>query len=484
MVNPNGTNLSTIAVDLYAHCGRSHFYAPVDQGVNLQVCSPIGLIKQVPVQVRLKAEGGGSLRAGNQQGFRFPKALDYANEIWLVGAVSSVRYNGPQGSYARFRKNWAVYAFKRATVSVQDLPLVEIDNTCQMFYIHNYIGHHQRENVDLLMGNSGEFLTKVAGTGPADCSDPAHEGPIFGSTRQFAMPIGIFSTMLGSAGARLVTGSMLFSEVLIEIELNPIHHIFEVINTECMETETVAGSCKGSVSQITTCSGDCPEFTNMAVYAHGAVGTPEEKKSLAKRVYAMPIKTFSMGSATECLACDTSSIQLRLSLATTALHIGVFNVTESQFSDVAQTMLGGYGVSPVETAVLNYDSSDRAEIDVLLSKMAQVGFSTTPGDPSSYELVIPLSFDMSSACFTQATEFARIANAFVDITLSHEARLAQEGKDQFGAPIANAKCAGTETGTGDNGTTFEGVKQKFAVKMCAAVWLPVSYSSGSVSLTI
>jgi hypothetical protein len=476
MVNPNGTNLSTIAVDLYAHCGRSNFYAPVDQGVNLQVCSPIGLIKQVPVQVRLKAEGGGSLRAGNQQGFRFPKALDYANEIWLVGAVSPVKYTGPTGSYARFRKNWAVYAFKRATVSVQDLPLVEIDNTCQMFYIHNYIGHHQRENVDLLMGNSGEFLTKVPGE--QSCAQIAAgetNGPIFGSTRQFAMPIGIFSTMLGSAGARLVTGSMLFSEVLIEIELNPIHHIFEVINSECMEN--VAGTCQGSVSQILTCSNDCPEFTNMAVYAHGAVGTPEEKKSLAKRVYAMPIKTFSMGSATECLACDTSSIQLRLSLATTALHIGVFNVTESQFSDVAQTMLGGYGVSPVETAVLNYDSSDRAEIDVLLSKMAQVGFSTTPGDPSSYELVIPLSFDMSSACFTQATEFARIANAFVDITLSHEARLAQEGKDQFGKEIAAAKCDAA-------GETVVGTKQKFAVKMCAAVWLPVSYSSGSVSLTI
>lgn len=475
MPNPSGSNLSTIAVDLYAHCGRSNFYAPVNEGVNLQICSPIGLIKQVPVQVRLKAEGGGSLRAGNQQGFRFPKALDYANEVWLVGAVSPVRYDGPIGSYARFRKNWAVYAFKRATVSVQDLPLVEIDNTCQMFYIHNYIGHHQRENVDLLMGNSGEFLTKVAGV--KDCNGNGGDGPIFGSTRQFAMPIGIFSTMLGSAGARLVTGSMLFSEVLIEIELNPIHHIFEVINSECMQN--VTGTCSGSVSDIVTCSGECPEFTNMAVYAHGAVGTPEEKKSLAKRVYAMPIKTFSMGSSTECLACDTSSIQLRLSLATTALHIGVFNVTESQFSDVAQTMLGGYGVSPIETAVLNYDSSDRAEVDVLLSKMAQVGFSTTPGDPSSYELVIPLSFDMSSACFTQATEFARIANAFVDITLSHEARLAQEGKDQFGAPIANSKCA--TAGTTQDG---EGVKQKFAVKMAAAVWLPVSYSSGSVSLTI
>lgn len=475
MVNPAGTNLSTIAVDLYAHCGRSHTYAPVGEGVNLQICSPIGLIKQVPVQVRLKAEGGGSLRAGNQQGFRFPKALDYANEVWLVGAVSPVRYDGPVGSWARFRKNWAVYAFKRATVSVQDLPLVEIDNTCQMFYIHNYIGHHQRENVDLLMGNSAEFLTKVQGV--KNCDGTGGDGPIFGSTRQFAMPIGIFSTMLGSAGARLVTGSMLFSEVLIEIELNPIHHIFEVTNSECMEN--VQGTCQGSVSDIVTCSGDCPEFTNMAVYAHGAVGTPEEKKSLAKRVYAMPIKTFSMGSSTECLACDTASIQLRLSLATTALHIGVFNVTESQFSDVAQTMLGGYGVSPVETAVLNYDSSDRAEVDVLLSKMAQVGFSTTPGDPSSYELVIPLSFDMSSACFTQATEFARIANAFVDITLSHEARLAQEGQDQFGAPIANAKCdASGATPVG------KGVHQKFAVKMCAAVWLPVSYSSGSVSLTI
>jgi hypothetical protein len=344
-----------------------------------------------------------------------------------------------------------------------------------MFYIHNYIGHHQRENVDLLMGNSGEFLTKVPGV--KACDGTGDDGPIFGSTRQFAMPIGIYSTMLGSAGARLVTGSMLFSEVLIEIELNPIHHIFEVINTECMEN--VDGTCQGSVSDIVTCSGECPEFTNMAVYAHGAVGTPEEKKSLAKRVYAMPIKTFSMGSATECLACDTSSIQLRLSLATTALHIGVFNVTESQFSDVAQTMLGGYGVSTVETAVLNYDSSDRAEIDVLLSKMAQVGFSTTPGDPSSYELVIPLSFDMSSACFTQATEFARIANAFVDITLSHEGRLAQEGKDQFGNEIANSKCAAA----GKTPDGF-GTKQKFAVKMCAAVWLPVSYSAGSVSLTI
>lgn len=480
MVNPNGTNLSTIAVDLFSYCSRSNFYAPVDQGVNLQICSPIGLIKQVPVQVRLKAEGGGSLRAGNQQGFRFPKALDYANEIWMVGAVSPVKYTGPVGTYARFRKNWLVHAFRRATIYVQDLPLVEIDNTIQIFYIHNYIGHHQRQNVDLLMGNSGEFLTKVAGT--ATCAQAGlstFAGPIFGSTRQVGMPLGVFSSMLGSAGARLVTGSMLFSEVLVEIELNPIHHIFEVINAECLEVTGDDATCAGSVSQIFSCDGSCPEFTNMAVYAHGAVGTPEEKKSLAKRVYAMPIKTFSMSSSTECMSCDVSSIQLRLSLATTALHIGVFNTTETQFSDVTQTILGGGGVSTVETATLNYDSSDRAEVDTLLSKMAQVGFSTTPGDVDSYELVIPLSFDMSSACFTHATEFARIANAFVDITLTHEARLAQEGKDQFGNPIASASC--TVSGSTPVG---EGVRQKFAVKTAAAVWLPVSYSAGSVSLTI
>lgn len=481
MVNPNGTNLSTIAVDLYAHCGRNQFYAPVNEGVNLQICSPIGLIKQVPVQVRLKAEGGGSLRAGNWQGFRFPKALDYANEIWLVGAVTPVKYTGPQGSYARFRKNWFLYAFRRATLSVQDLPLIEIDNTTQMFYIHDYIGQHQRENINLLMGNSGEFLTKVEG--PNTCEQIAagtSNGALFGSTRQVAMPVGIYSSMLGSAGARLVTGSMLFSEVLIEIELNPIHHIFEVINTECMEVPgSNPVSCHGSVSQIVTCDNQCPEFTNMAVYAHGAVGTPEEKKSLAKRVYSMPIKTWSFSSATECMCCDTSSVTLRLSLATTALHLGVFNVTETQFSDVASTLLGGYGVSTVESAVLNYDSSDRAEIDVLLSKMAQVGFSTTPGEPESYELVIPFAFDMSSACFTQATEFARIANAFIDVTLTHEARLGQDGKDQNGNPIANSVCASAGVTTAS-----EGVKQKYSIKTAAAVWLPVSYSAGSVSLTV
>lgn len=480
VVNPQGTNTATVSIDLYAHCGRSSFYAPVDQGVNLQICSPIGLIKQVPVQVRLKAEGGGALRAGNTQGYRFPKALDYANEVWLVGAVSAVRYNGPVNSWARFRYNWFLYAFRRAEISVQDLPLLEIDNTCQMFYLHNYIAEHQRANVNLLMGNSGEFLTKVQGT--ATCTQVVAgtaPGALFGSTRQVAMPIGIYSTMLGAAGARLVTGSMLFSEVLIEIELNPIWHIFEVINTPCMQTLTPATGCIGDVSQITQCDGfTCPEFINMAVYAHGAIGTPEEKKALAKRVYAMPIKTFTMSSATECATCDTTSITLRLSLATTALHVGVFNTTETQFSDVSQTLLGGYGVSPVNIVTLNYDSSDRAEVDVLLSKMAQVGFSTTPGTPESYEIVIPFSFDMSSACFTQATEFARIANAYADVTLTHEARLAQAGKDQNGQPISNSICNGVVT------SAFEGVPQKFAIKTAAAVWLPISYSSGSVSLTI
>lgn len=482
----SGSNLSVLAVDLYAHCGRSMFYAPVNEGVNLQICSPIGLIKQVPVQVRLKAEGGGTLRAGNAQGFRFPKALDYANEVWLVGSISQVKYTGPQGSFARFRHNWFLHLFRCATIYVQDLPLLEIDNNCQLFYIHNYIGHHQRENVDLLMGNSGEFLTKVAGT--ATCTTAGTNGPVFGSTRAVAMPIGIYSTMLGAAGARLVTGSMLFSEVLIEIELNPIHHIFEVINTECLDNDQVTGAtCVGSVAQIVQCDGSCPEVTSMCVYAHGAVGTPEEKKALAKRVYAMPIKTFSMGAATECISCDTTSIQLRLSLATTAIHVGVFNVTETQYSDVASTILGGFGVSTIKCLTLNYDSSERAETDVLLSKMAQVGFSTTPGLPDRYTIVIPLSFDMSSACFTQATEFARIANAFIDITLTEEARLAQSGFDQNGCPIANSTCsgaAGTPNACGGKTPNGQGVIQKFAVKTAAAVWLPVSYSSGSVSLTI
>lgn len=468
----SGTNLSTVGVDLYAGCARTAQYAAVGEGVNIQICSPIGIIKQVPVQTRLKAEGGGSLRAGGVQGFRFPKALDYANEVWLVGSVSPVKYTGPKGSWARFRHNWFLHAFHSAKVSVQDLPLLEIDANCQMFYIHNYIAHHQRENVDFLMGNSGEFLTKVEGNGTCGQGGVLTPGSVvLGSTRPVAMPIGIYSTMLGAAGARLVTGSMLFSEVLIEIELNPIWHIFEVINTPC-------SACVGNVLQILTCDGQCPEFTSMAVYAHGAIGTPEEKKALAKRVYAMPIKTFNMGAATECLDCDTTSLPLRLSLATTAIHVGVFNVTETQYSDVSQTILGGFGVATIDQAVLNYDASERATVDVLLSKMAQVGFSTTPGLPQSYEIVFPLSFDMSSACFTQATEFARIANAYLDIKLTNEARLAQAGLDQFGNPIANSTCAGQTT------SATEGVKQKFAVKTCAAVWLPVNYSSGSVSLTI
>ena len=220
--------------------------------------------------------------------------------------------------------------------------------------------------------------------------------------------------------------------------------------------------------------------TNMAVYAHGAIGTPEEKKALAKRVYAMPIKTFTMGAANECLDCDITSFPLRLSLATSAIHVGVFNTTETQYSDVASTILGGHGVSTTAKATLYYDSSERDERDVLLSKMAQVGFSTCPGAADRYTIVFPLSFDMSSACFTQATEFARIANAYVDVRLTNEARLAQNGYDQFGNPIANSVCpvqGGTTPATG-------GVKQKFTCKTAAAVWLPVNYSSGSVSLTI
>jgi hypothetical protein len=476
MVCKSGTNLSSVAVDLYAHCGRSAFYAPVGEGANLQVCSPIALIKQVPVQVRLKAEGGGNLRAGGCQGFRLPKALDYANEFWMVASVSAVKYCGPPNSYARFRRNWLVHALKRVKISVQDLPLLEVDNNCAIFFIQNYIGHHQRENVDCLMGNTSEFLSKVPGTTlpGASCED----APIFGSTRAVAMPLPVYSKMLGTYGASLVTASMLFSEVLIEIELNPIHHIFEVINTECCDqTPNGANNC-GNVGQILQCDGSCPDFLSVGVYAHGAVGTPEEKKALAKRTYSMPIKTFTAGSGSECLDCDTTSITLRLSLATTALHIGVFNTTETHYSDVASTLLGGYGVTPIECATLNYDSAIRVQTDVVLSKMGQIAFSSAPGVSDSYTITIPLSFDMAGSCFTQATEFARIANAFVDIKLTDEARMAQKGYDQFGHPISNTECAGNNTVKG------EGVKQKFTVKTCAAVFLPVVYTAGSVSLVV
>jgi hypothetical protein len=86
---------------------------------------------------------------------------------------------------------------------------------------------------------------------------------------------------------------------------------------------------------------------------------------------------------------------------------------------------------------------------------------------------------MAGSCFTQGTEFARIANAFADIKLTDEARLAQKGYDQFGAPISNTECAdGMDTAQG------EGVKQKFCIKTCAAVWLPIVYTQGSVSLVV
>lgn len=466
-----GTNLSTVAVDLYAACTRSHWYAPANEGANLQVCSPIALIKQVPVQVRLKAEGGGSLRAGGVQGFRLPKALDYANEFWMVVSISQVRYEGPAGSYARFRRNWLLYLFKRLKVSVQDLPLLEVDNNSAIFYLQNYIGHHQRENVDCLMGNTAEFLSKVQG-------NPANP-QVFGSTRLCAMPLPVYAKMLGTYGATLVTASMLFSEVLLEIELNPIHHIFEVINSPCCDNTSPNGTntC-GSVGEIKTCTGGCPEVLSVNVFAHGAVGTPEEKKLLARKTYSMPIKTFTMGSGTECLDCDTASITLRLSLATTAIHVGVFNTTETSYSDVASTILGGYGVSPIASVTLNYDSAIRTQTDVVLSKMGQIAFSSAPGVHDAYTVTIPLSFDMAGACFTQATEFARIANAFLDVKLTEEARLAQSGLDQYGNPISNASCPGTVT------PADGGVKQKFAVKTSAAVWLPIIYSSGSVSLVV
>jgi hypothetical protein len=467
-----GTNLSTVAVDLYAACTRSHWYAPANEGANLQVCSPIALIKQVPVQVRLKAEGGGSLRAGGVQGFRLPKALDYANEFWMVVSISQVKYTGPVGSYARFRRNWLLYLFKRLKVSVQDLPLLEVDNNSAIFYLQNYIGHHQRENVDCLMGNTAEFLSKVQGTGNVSA-------PVFGSTRLCAMPLPVYAKMLGTYGATLVTASMLFSEVLLEIELNPIHHIFEVINTPCCEGQSPnqQPGC-GSVGEIKTCTDGCPEVLSVNVFAHGAVGTPEEKKLLARKTYSMPIKTFTMGSGTECLDCDTASITLRLSLATTAIHVGVFNVTETSYSDVASTLLGGYGVSPISSVTLNYDSAIRTQTDVVLSKMGQIAFSSAPGVHDAYTVTIPLSFDMAGACFTQATEFARIANAFLDVKLTDEARLAQNGMDQYTNPISSGTCANTVT------SAAEGVKQRFAVKTSAAVWLPIIYSSGSVSLVV
>lgn len=473
-MSKSGTNLSSVAVDLYAHCGRSHFYAPVGEGANLQVCSPIALIKQVPVQVRLKKEGGGELRAGQTAGFRLPKALDYANEFWMVASITAVKYCGPVGSYARFRRNWLVHLLKRVKISVQDLPLLEVDNNCAIFFLQNYIGHHQREAVDCLMGNTSEFLSKVEGPGVDNCPD----APIFGSTRLVSMPLPVYSKMLGTYGATLVTASMLFSEVLVEIELNPIHHIFEVINEECCGGADGLGVC-GNVGQILQCNNDCPEVLSLNVYAHGAVGTPEEKKALAKRTYSMPIKTFTMGAGQECLDTDHTSITLRLSLATTALHVGVFNTTETSYSDVASTLLGGYGVSPIECVTLNYDSAIRAQTDVVLSKMGQISFSSAPGVFDSYTVTIPLSFDMAGSCFTQGTEFARIANAFADIKLTDEARLAQKGYDQFGHAISNTECAdGLDTGTG------EGVKQKFCIKTCAAVWLPIVYTQGSVSLVV
>lgn len=473
-ITKQGTNIAATSVDLYAHCGRSQFYAPVTSGANLQVCSPIALVKQVPVQVQLKAEGGGVLRAGGTLGYRLPKALDYANEFWFITSVSAVKYTGPAGSFARFRHNWLLYLFKRARVTVQDLQLLEVDHTCAVFYLQNYIGHHQREAVDCLMGNTAEFLSKVEGNGNMN-------GPLFGSTRAVAMPLPIYAKMLGSYGSSLVHGSMLLSEVLIEIELNPIQHIFEVINAPCCASSGAA-NC-GSVGQIFTCNNDCPEVLGACVFALGAIGTPEEKKYLAKHVYSSPIKTFNNGYVQE-VSGGSIEAQLRVSLATTALHIGIFNITESIYSDVSSTILGGYGVSPIECVTLNYDGTTRHESDVVLSKIGLLGFSDAPGVFDSYTVTIPLSFNMTSACFSQATEFARIANAFIDVKLTDEARLAMEGKDQFGNAISNTdNCELNAAGQLATPATG-GVNQRFQLRLCTATLLPVKYVSSRVSLTI
>lgn len=477
-----GTNIAAVAVDHFAKCTLENMlYGPFHTSANVNMLSQVKIAHQVATMNYIKTDGQ-RLEFGSNAQYRVSKSLDYFNAavLYLIVPQVRIKYDTKINHLAslRFGPNWLAKLIRRARLYVQDLLLTETDTFGQLMHINSFIRHEHRENIDVMMGNTEEFLGQGT-VGAGDYFDPV------GLHREVGIPLAIFAVHHGGIGNGFVSGAAIFNDIHLEVELNELADVLEIHNGPC-GTQAIDGSPNGraaTYSDIETCDGGCPEVLNSYIMVDGAVGSPEEKKALARMVATRPIKLYSLTISDQFNAYGDTTMTLRLSLGLVAIHAAVVNITHGKASCNFSTLPNGLGVSPWDEMELRFENTSRHCTTPVLSIHAHTSFTSTPGEVLSYYALFPFSFDFASPHLTSSLQASRVSDIVLHTRASAEAGLAADGFDhnRFGIPVAEGHEACVD---GEQAASKPGQKQRFVVSAVAAQVAILKYVRGSLQMIV
>lgn len=483
-----GTNIAAVAVDHFAKCTLENMlYGPFHTSANVNMLSQVKISHQVATMNYIKTDGQRLEFGGNSQ-YRVSKSLDYMNAAVLYLTIPQIKLRNDTSinllASLRMSPNWIAKSVRRTRLYVQDLLLTESDTFAQLMHVNSFIRYEHRENMNVMMGNTEEFL----GQG-------AHNGSDFdpvGLSRECAVPLALFAVQHGSVGNAFVSGAAIFNDIHIEVELNELADVVEIHNGPC-GTQAIDGTENGraaTFADVETCDGNCPEVINSYIMVDGAVGSPEEKKALARMVATRPIKLYSYTITDQFNPYGETVTTLRLSLGLVAILAAVVNVTHGRASCNFSTLPNGLGVSPWEEMELRYENTVRHCTTPILSIHSHTSFAGTPGEQLGYFALFPFSFDFASPHLTSSLQASRVSDMVLHTRASAEAGLAADGFDQNknAIPVAQGHEACIDSGN-DNikdqqNMALPGQKQRFVVSAVAAQVAILKYVRGSLQMVV
>lgn len=478
-----GTSLAAAAVDLSAMCSaEAQLYGSFGTAANVNMLSQVKIVHQVAAQVQLKSDGR-DMQFGSDAQFRVSKSLDYLFEAHLGLSVPVIRLRADttinRGASLSFLRNWMALLLGRTKLYFQDLLFTEADTFAAVIHNHAMVKPEHRPAMDILMGNTAEFLTPGRYNPSTGLFDTVGDA----SMRYVRLPL--IANHSGHNARSLIVGAAIFNDVRIEIELNDLSDVLQISNGAC-GTYAINGAANGraaTYADVETCDGACPQVRDSHIIAHGAVGTSEEKKALARMVAKVPVKTYSSTSSNSFNPNGDTSVTIRLSQAAVALYTAVVNVTNRRVPAVFGTLDSSFSMSPWTTKALYYESSVRHVASPQLSLLAGVGFSETLHNEHPYIGVIPFSFNIGLDRITSSVQMSRISDLVLYVGASPEAAQAAAGFDHLGnaIPVATGHSACV---AGVQDPTQPGQLQRFNVMVVAVQVAFLSHVRSSVQLLL
>jgi len=476
-----GDNIAATAVDLFAKCTlEAMLYGPWKTSANVNMLSQVKIAHQVAVSVHTKTDGQ-RLEFGGCSQYRISKSLDYMGDVWLCLVLPQMRLRADTTinrlASLRFKPGWMASLVRRVRFRVQDLLLSEADTFASQIHNHAMVDCCHRDNMNVLCGNTQEFLNQGAWNGSAFDS--------VGLARDVCCRLPVFPVKSGHNARPFIAGAAVFNDLHIEVELNELSDILEIYNGVC-GTPALNGSANGraaTFADVETCEGTCPEVINSHLIINGAVGTPEEKKALARMVSTQALKLYSYSCAETFNCYGDTVMTLRLSLGIVGIYFAVINVTHGRNSSNYTTLDGGLGVCPWDCAELRFENTVRHTTTPALSILSSIAYSSTDSNQLSCVGFIPFSFDTPSAHITSSLQASRVSDLVLHVTASPEASRACDGYDHNGAaiPVAegNPACV-----SGVQDPTQPGQKQRFTLVAVAAQVATIKYVRAAVQMVV